>query len=813
MPAKTVQRPAVTLTLDEPRHGAVWAALFYAVAVFALVYPALGGAFLVNPMSDQLNGTPYRYFSADYLKSTGSFPLWNPYILGGLPFLAANHGDAFYPTFLARMIASPDHVLTWSFAVHLFLAGFFTFRFLRAWGIGFAGSLIGGLAYMLGGQIASLVSPGHDGKMYVSALTPLVLWMILRGMRDGRNWAWGVMALATGLCILSPHFQLTYYLGVLAGAFTLWLAFRKGDHALDRKVVIKRLLLAGGAAALGFALAAIHFLPFQEYIAFSPRGSGGRGYDYAILFSMPPEELLSAYVPQFSGILEHYWGRNSLKLHSEYLGASVLLLSAAAFGTRRHSGFVRFWAITFVVGLLWAFGGHTPFYRLIFALPMMSVVRAPGMIYFIPTLATAILSAVGTERLLAGAKSARFLLVGVAIAFAVAVLGSAGMFTGIAHAIPPAVGAPDMTAAIDANASAVIVGVWRSFLFVALAAGVILLRLRRSIGPRAAAVALAVVVAADMWSVDRNYFRWMPPGSQVYASDAAIDYLKALPEPGRVAVLPVKRLDNDGDPYFNGDGMMVHHVRTVTGHQANEIQRWVELAQGKSPAMPQNILNPMFWRLANMRFLYTNGEMPDTVPELSGIHFVKRVGPVRNAAGNMVYLYEITGQESPAAWVAPVIVKAPPNAILAGLLDPRFDPRRAALFDDTANVQGVAVTTLPPPSSVGARTLPIEPGRITVDLDRPAEQGSALVVSENYYLGWQAKVDGKSNPVGRADYTFIGVPLPAGARHVELTYFERAYARGRAISMIALALTLIWILAGVGFERRRPGTTKIESRG
>jgi hypothetical protein len=50
-------------------------------------------------------------------------------------------------------------------------------------------------------------------------------------------------------------------------------------------------------------------------------------------------------------------------------------------------------------------------------------------------------------------------------------------------------------------------------------------------------------------------------------------------------------------------------------------------------------------------------------------------------------------------------------------------------------------------------------------------------------------------------------------RHVELTYSERAYARGKAISLIALALTLIWILAGVAFERRRTGTTKIESRG
>jgi hypothetical protein len=491
----------------------------------------------------------------------------------------------------------------------------------------------------------------------------------------------------------------------------------------------------------------------------------------------------------------------------------VILLAAAAFGTRRHSGFVRFWTITFVVGLLWAFGGHTPFYRLVYALPMMSVVRAPGMIYFIPTLATAVLAAVGSERLLAGAKTARFVLVGVAIAFAVAVLGSAGMFTGIAHAIPPVIGAPDMTAAKDANASAVIVGVWRSFLFVALAAGIILLRLRGTVGPRAATVALAIIVAADMWSVDRNYFRWMPPGRLTYASDAAIEYLKGLPEPGRVAVLPVKDPEIRGDPYFDGDGMMVHHVRTVTGHQGNELQRWVELADAKSPEIPHNILNPMFWRLANMRFLYTNGEMPDTVHELPGIHFMKRVGPVRNAAGNTVYLYEITGQESPASWVAPVIIKAPPKAILAGLLSPRFDPQRAALFDDTATVQGATVTTLPPRSAVVARTQPIQAGRITVDLDRPAEQGSALVVSENYYPGWQAKVDGKTNPVGRADYTFIGVPLPAGARHVELTYSERAYARGKTISLIALTLTLIWIVAGVVVEHRRRGATMIESRG
>lgn len=808
MPPKPARRPVPQLTLDEPRHGALWAAVFYVVAALALTYPAFSGAFLVNPMSDQLNGTPYRYFSADYLHATGAFPLWNPYILGGLPFLAANHGDAFYPTFIARMVASPDHVLTWAFAVHLMLAGFFTYRFLRAWGIGFAGSLIGGAAYMLGGQIASLVSPGHDGKMYVSALTPLVLWMVVRGMRDGVMWAWGVLALATGLCILSPHFQLTYYLGVLAAAFTLYLAFRREDGRLERRVAIKRLAFAAAAAALGFAIASIHFLPFQEYIPYSPRGNGGRGYDYAVLFSMPPEELISAYVPQFSGILEHYWGRNSLKLHSEYLGASVLLLAAAAFGTRRHGGFVRFWTITFIVGLLWAFGGHTPFYRLVYLLPMMSVVRAPGMIYFIPTLATAILAAVGTERLLAGAKSTRFLVAGVGIAGVVAILGSGGIFTGIAHAI----GGLERSDAIDANASAVVIGVWRSFLFVGLAAGIIWLRMRGTLGARSALVALALCVVVDMWSVDRYYFQWMPPGRLVYASDPAIDYLRKLDQPGRVAVLPVTNLEHEGDPYFLGDGMMVHKVRTVTGHQANELQRWVELAGGKSPATPQNILNPNFWRLANLRFLYTNAEMPEQVPQLPGVRFVKRVGPVTNAAGNTVYLYEIVGPDSPAAWVAPVIVKAPPTAILSGVLDPRFDPKRAALFDDTSSVQGVTVTTLPPQSRVVARTQPIEAGHIVVDLDAPAEQGSALIVSENFYPGWRATIDGKASPVGRADYTLIGVPLPAGARHIVLTYAERAYARGKSLTLIALALTGLWIVAGAVFDRRRMRYASAEAR-
>ena len=98
------------------------------------------------------------------------------------------HGDIFYPTAFLRALIGTGPGMSFGFAAHLFLAGIVTFRFLRAWGLGFFPSLIGGVAYMLSGPVAGLASPGHDGKLFVSSLFPLTLLMLTRGIRDGRAW-------------------------------------------------------------------------------------------------------------------------------------------------------------------------------------------------------------------------------------------------------------------------------------------------------------------------------------------------------------------------------------------------------------------------------------------------------------------------------------------------------------------------------------------------------------------------------------------------------------------------------------------------
>src|SRR6266513_4285833 len=457
--------------LPAPRFAFGWSSLVYAIGTLSLAYPALAGRFLVSPHSDQyIAGYAFREFSASMLRATGHFPLWNPYLFGGMPYIAAMHGDIFYPTFLLRMVMPTDVAMTWGFVIHIFLAGLFTYVFLRGLGYGFYGALVGGLAYMMSGQIASSVSPGHDGKLFVSTLFPLALWMLHKGIREGKNWSWGAFALIVGLTVLSPHPQLLQYMLLTSGAYALFLAFATLEGVeLPRPVAIRRLGAALLAVIVGLAMGAVQYLPVREYVKWSPRAGGLSDYSAATSYAWPPEELLNAYLPQFSGMLDNYWGRNIIHLHSDYVGVVVLVLAGAAFiGWRTDIGrkHIIFWSVALLISLLWSLGSATPFYHIPYALiPGTKYFRAPATIFFVGTLAIALLACTGTERFLQLRVSRKYVLGWVIGAGVVALLASTGALTSFAESF-----AEDRQLdAVHANSSALIAGAWRSFAFVALA--------------------------------------------------------------------------------------------------------------------------------------------------------------------------------------------------------------------------------------------------------------------------------------------------------------------------------------------------------
>lgn len=801
---QSAAKPEASALAHWPRFAVGIASAVYAACTLALAWPALAGKFLVSPHSDQfIAGFPFRDFAAQSLRAGNGFPQWNPYLFGGMPYVGAMHGDIFYPTFLLRMIMPTDVAMTWGFIIHLFLAGLFAFLLLRASldgesdgenvSLGFFACLIGGLAYMLGGQISSLVSPGHDGKLFVSALFPLGLWALTRGIRDGRHWAWGAFALVIGLAVISPHPQLLQYMLLASGAYSIFLAVR-GIRArrFTSATAVRRLAFALGAVLLGGTIGAIQYLPVREYVAWSPRAGGMADYAIATSYAWNPEEIFNVYLPQFSGMLESYWGRNGIHLHSEYLGVAVLILVGAAWlnlkGSPRRAH-VIFWSVTLLVALLWAMGSSTPFYRIPYAIvPGTKFFRAPQTVFFVGSLAIAFLAAVGTERLLRGTLPRRYLIGWSAFAILVALFATIGGLTDIAVSMAP----EPLVDRAAANAGAVVAGAWRSALFVLVTVGLLVAFHRGRITARVAACALTLILAVDLWSVIRSYWIFSEPASTLYASDPVIDYLKRDPQPGRVLTLPPEG-PAQRDPNLTGDGLMVHRVRTVLGYHGNQLVRYDQLSGKMQDYRP--IFSPQFWRLNNTRYVLTDN---------GGITQLEKVaGPVRDAAGNNVYLYKTPG-DNPYAWVTPAKIRAADLPVLQTLMDQRFDPGTVALFDSSSSITPTQnLGQIPPPLAIKVSTTEYAPGKVKLKLDAPAPEGSALVVSENYYPGWRATSGGRDLKVARADFVLTGVELPAGVTEVELSFHSAAYEKGKTITLIALAASILLLISGFVVQRRR----------
>src|SRR5436190_477134 len=175
--------------------------------------------------------------------------------------------------------------------------------------------------------------------------------------------------------------------------------------------------------------------------------------------------------------------------------------------------------------------------------------------------------------------------------------------------------------------------------------------------------------------------RW---AATIFATDPAIDAIKAdiakTGEPCRVLTQPLSAAIVPRDRAFNGDVLMIHGLRIDSGYHGNELgiyQQLVDIDSGRIQ------LSPIFWRHENIQYLYTGADeafAAQASAQLKLPAFTKLSGPVRDAAGSMVYSYRLPIQ-NPFAWVASAIVKAPQDQALATVLDARFEPRSVAIAD------------------------------------------------------------------------------------------------------------------------------------
>jgi hypothetical protein len=162
----------------------------------------------------------------------------------------------------------------------------------------------------------------------------------------------------------------------------------------------------------------------------------------------------------------------------------------------------------------------------------------------------------------------------------------------------------------------------------------------------------------------------------------------------------------------------------------------------------------------------------------------------------------------PPAFLVPRTVVADDAQALAYLSAPEFAPARVATVALEAGALALEGTSA---EGEGVRILERTPERWVLATEATAER--LLVLTQAYFPGWQATVDGVATPLVRADYMFQGLYVPAGAHRVEIAYQPRSLLVGGAISAAALVVAVVLFALGrVRWPRRAPAAGRTLER-
>lgn len=727
---------------------------------------------------------PLARFAADQIQA-GRLPLWNPTLFTGMPLAADFQVGLLYPpNLLAFLLARPfEYGALEALAVgHYWLASLTAYALWRSLGGSIPAALVAGVTYAYGGFLVAHL--GHPPMLGVAAWLPLFLLCLRLALRRRSPRAVAAAALTLALMILAGHPQMLL-LGLSAaaawGALVAWQTrpttsaqpastpptARSGLAAWVADPRLRHWSVSGiigvAIAGLGAALAAPVLLPALQLGRHSVRAT--LSYAESTAFSLRPLHLIHLLVPKAFGDSPTSY-LNAIGFNGEvwaYAGVVTLLLAAAAVVWRPHPA-ALFGLGLAAVALLLMLGPATPLqgwlYRFV---PGFGQVRAPGRWSLLYSLGLALAAAGGIDALrnhLPASSSAALRRSGRWLGLvAASILFLLGLLTG--QLLAPREPSAPLANFLD--------GLGWLFLLLVLSLG--LLRwLRRGAPSRAAAGALlAGLVVLDLFSAHAAF---NPTTADLTAGFRHAEIVAAL----HAAPGPIRLDTNTGTPdLWQPSTAALLGLQDIGGaFNPLGLTSYVTLYD----LARRDRTGPLY-ELFGVTHVVAR---PDKLPRSSGLT------PLLTAPSKLV-LYERHGGLPRAYIVAQARTFDTPEAALAALRAPGFDPRAEVLLVGGRPLVSAGTAAPARPAGIVRQ----EPDLL--ELSATADGDAYLVVADAYYPGWRAEVDGQPAPVERANYAFRAVPIPAGAHTIRLIFDPPLWRIGWLLALAAaIALLALLIL-------------------
>jgi len=729
---------------------------------------------------------PYMHLTQESYK-LGQIPLWNPYNFAGNPHMAEWQCGVFYPLHIFLPFMSLPTYWTFYQMVGIFLAGFFTYLYLRNLKLDKLPSLLGSLTFAFSSFMftwnAEVVVTPHS-----ILWLPAMLLLVDKYLKKPKNKYW-LMLIGCGVAsVFSGYWQTTFY---VFGAVALYILFRRPN--------LKQAISLLSTFPLIALLTSFHLLPTAELYSRSSRpiiNLRPELQEFIQKYLLKAEHLITLIAPDYFG---HPTTRNNFSRSNGtyyewviFVG-TVQIILLPFLKLLKNKKFARLSTTLFLFAIITASLSFDMFHsRLVYdiKLPVLSTGIA-NRILFLPAFCISVLSSIALQSWIKASKAARLKATKITIILATTVFAALWIFN---LKIAPDLQItnnrfPDDWSQVATRNSVIPTAVF-------LSAAILLL-----IGAKKPKYAVTAAFLLVMGATLQNVYQFdkFTPFTEtrfIYPQTSTIKYLQ----------------DNAGiNRYLGYNGVFMQYnfatqlnMFTAEGYDSlNDLRRTQlfqaalnkgelgnNMARSADVVIDRNLTNPYITRLMSLigvKYLVDHSEYIDV--------YNKETYPTLPAHKQKLVFED-------GDWKVYQYLEALPRVFLAGeylletddqktidlIYDPKIDLRQTLILNSVP--VGIS-PQIDPQAQV--EVVSYTPNKITFKTQ--SSQDQLLFLSDTYYPGWRAKVDGQKSQVLAADYAFRAVPVPAGNHIIEMYYLPQSFLTGLYIATGTLVLIILITIA------------------
>ncbi len=705
---------------------------------------------------------PFRNFAAVTI-ANGELPLWNPYTFSGTPFQADIQSALFYiPNLLLSIFVSNGKLnffwLELLIIVHIMFAGVGMYYLAKEFKIPSLFALVSGLVFALSGFMITHVI--HQVMICQVAWLPIILLLFRRALASSSFLYAILCGLLLGHAVLAGFPQLSLYI-----FFFLFLYFVfewvVPNNKKELKARIRMISVTVLIVVIAISFTAIQILPTLELAPLSQRAE--ITYEKSQEGQLSWGQLITMIVPKFFGSSgaqgSTFWGNGAYWAYWEtcfYTGIpAVIFLLFILFSVNKNRYWVFFTGIS-LFAILYALGDNFILHKIFFSfVPGFDKFRSIGRMTFLSTFSISLLSGFGLQEFFNMAniqsnKTKKILIISTGIL----VLLWLSVMIGFLQ--------PTDNLRYYNQIHSMSVGETTTALILGLITiGILYLIFRRTLSPLSGIIGLMIIQFVDI-----NIFGF----NQNNGTTNPDEYYERT----RTLVNIIKQ-DAHND-YFRVNSRRENYM--ILDRNQGMIDR-IYMMEGYTPLALQRIYPPVkdfdhACDLLNAKYRVSIDEQNKSMRLATTSTFVPRAF--------FVYQTKIVNNE---------------EELKRYMSSETFDPRKVVVFEETPEmILDDNNDTLKGNAEITSYKI----NSISLKVSTPLS--GYLVLSEIFYPGWKAYVDGEEKKVYRANWSLRAIPIHAGEHKVDVRFEPQSFYTGAWITFITIGLSAIGIVYSIIRKKR-----------